>query len=430
VKASRCGRVSQDWRRITLLIVTLGLFAGLPPPVPANANPPSLSGEVLTGTLPPSSSCPSTDLAYSLSGTASGPYPGTFTESGTGSWNSTSTKWTFTVKFTINSAVGKVTGTKTYSSGGAAGSCTPVGSGVYREFFELIYSPGLTYTAQIQTSSGTFTDQGVSRGELCATSVCRQNWGEWELTAGQFREDYGPDISPPEVRGPFHSFRATDGIFVGKPLGATSIPVRLNWPTLDTSGISKYELQESIDGGTFTDVALPAPATRAKIVYLEPGAARYRFRLRATDGLGNVSAWATTRGFMVNAFQESDPAIDYTGNSWLTSALSTAYGGSVRHCGNFSCTATFSVPAGTTDIAWVSPKARARGEAQVYLDGTLVGRLVDLYSATRKNRAIVFRLHYVSPLITHLLKIQVLGVRNPASIGTRVDVDALVTIQH
>jgi hypothetical protein len=399
-------------RRFAVLLVSVGLFAGAAPLLPAHAGPPSLSGEVLLGNNGTGPSCQTqgdtTSYSYSVSGTASGPYPGTFTESGSGSVNHSTGDVTFTMNFTINSSVGKVSGTKT--SPYVFTSCTdPVG-----DFFAV--REGTTYTANIQTTAGTFSDQGETQAEMCGSSRCHAGEGEWDLTTGQFREEYGPDVTPPAVTPPVQTFPRS------KMLGTSLIPVKVKWSAGDADGIASYEMQKSSDGGTtWVDVTSPYII---KYFNLAPGSTRYKIRVRATDTAGNTSAWVAGRVFSVNALQESDPAITY-GGTWKSSTVSTAYGGALRYSGVANNTATLSVPVGTSNVAWVSPQSSSRGEATVYIDGTLVGG-ADLDYPTEKDRVIVFS-KKVSPSQAHTVQVHVLGTTDGLSTGTRVDIDAFLT---
>jgi hypothetical protein len=407
----------RPWQRTTVLIMSIGLFAGATPLLPAHADPPSLSGEVLHSNNGTSTGCvygsDTISFTFSISGTASGPYPGTFSESGSVTFDRSTYIETFTANFTIDSSVGQVSGTKTSSATGI--TCS-----TYGEFF--VSRSTTTYAAQIQTATGTFSDHGPTEAELCQMDNCFYKAGEWDLNAGQFREEYGPDVRPPAVKAPVSLFAHR------RMLGTTSIPVRVRLSASDTSGISSYELQESTDGGTtFVDVPLPFPnaPTPSKTLEISPGSTQ-EFRVRATDGAGNRSAWVTGPEFSVRAFQETDPAITYSG-VWKSSTVSSAYGGSLRYSGGSNSTATFSVPAGTHRFAWIAPRSPSRGMAAVYIDGTLARSALDLYSPTVENRSIVYFGKF-SRSAAHTVQIRVLGTKNALSTGTRVDVDAFVTM--
>ena len=170
---------------VAAAFATLAAGGPLAAPADAQALPPSLAGEnflaqdgdgggiTTIGQVEISGDCTPTvpsqfTLSYTASGPATGPYPGTFTESGTLTANLVSdggffvfgldTVVTWTANFTIDSPVGDVTGTKTQT--------TVLGSTSYCQNPPAHYvSAGsqLTYQATIETPDGRFIDQGDSR---------------------------------------------------------------------------------------------------------------------------------------------------------------------------------------------------------------------------------------------------------------------------
>lgn len=162
--------------------------ASVATPGPVAADTSSLTGEFLGGggddfdvTATCSESGTST-ISYSVSGAASGPYPGAFTEVGTVTIGQTPTgNFTlgFPIKqvtsieafFTIDSEAGQVTGTKrlVVQSDEVVGLCEdfedhqpspdgPIISGSYQRVCACPF--GLSYEALIETESGTFEDHG------------------------------------------------------------------------------------------------------------------------------------------------------------------------------------------------------------------------------------------------------------------------------
>jgi hypothetical protein len=114
---------------------------------------------------------------YRVSGSASTPYQGTFTETGTvtmgpqnisnGSSNPNGLLTGWTASFTITSPTGSVTGTKSLPAGATdtLGICTtasqsPVGLEEYAA--NVVMSPGLAYRATITISDAQFGDHGNS----------------------------------------------------------------------------------------------------------------------------------------------------------------------------------------------------------------------------------------------------------------------------
>jgi hypothetical protein len=106
-------------------------------------------------------------ITYVASGPAAGPYPGTFTESGTFAIGSGG-QITFTATFAIDSTIGEVTGTK--SAQNLSGSVTCVRT-LGAERVQLSAPRGQTsYEAEIVTpSSGTFVDRGKTSVVVEAT---------------------------------------------------------------------------------------------------------------------------------------------------------------------------------------------------------------------------------------------------------------------
>ena len=214
------------------------------------------------------------------------------------------------------------------------------------------------------------------------------------------------DTTAPTAKAPKHSFTTLS------TLATTTVPVKLTWSATDNtggSGIASYQLQQSINGGAYTTVALPSTTATTISRSLAPGTNTYRYRVAAKDKAGNLSAWASGPSFKVTAYQESNPAIVDTG-SWTTSALSGAYGGSVQSASALGRNATFTVPVGSKNVEWVSYRGN-RGKAQVWLDGvqqdakpSVTGiQPFDLYSSSAQARKVVFS-KAVSPTTSHKLE--------------------------
>jgi hypothetical protein len=211
-------------------------------------------------------------------------------------------------------------------------------------------------------------------------------------------------------------------------LGATTagkIPIKLSWSaTDDKSGVASYELQQSVNGGAFTQASLPSDTSTERRRRLEPGSTN-QFRVRATDGAGNTSNWATGPAFVVDAYQEDSDAIVYAG-SWTQQALSLAYGGGLKYSGAGGSAAQFTFTG--RDVAWVSPRGPDMGKATVSVDGVVV-KTVDLYSPTTEASRIVFNQSNLDPAESHTITVQVLGTKSTESVGTQVAVDAFVVLR-
>lgn len=119
-----------------------------------------LTGETLTGSGS-STTTPCTGInprssytnTYDSSGTATGPYPGTYTEQGSVTVKNGRVR-AFSASFTIVSGTTTVTGTKSLHGGMGTGVCGLTGT--------VTWHNDAVYTATIETQTGTGTDKGDS----------------------------------------------------------------------------------------------------------------------------------------------------------------------------------------------------------------------------------------------------------------------------
>jgi hypothetical protein len=141
-------------RRLSLglgLTVALSLAVGLSS---ATAAVSTLTGENLNGVSALGNSHACNTPTFSVSGTATGPYAGTFTE--TGSWSVVPD--TFGAMFTITSGTTTIIGSKSGSltAPGDAVSCKNTAASAFAIVTDLQYS------ATIHSPSGVFHDEGKS----------------------------------------------------------------------------------------------------------------------------------------------------------------------------------------------------------------------------------------------------------------------------
>lgn len=218
-------------------------------------------------------------------------------------------------------------------------------------------------------------------------------------------------------------------MYTGIPatLGAGPFPVKISWPAARdaASGVLRYELSQSSNGGTTYGVVATTSAT-SLLRSLTPGTATYRFRVRAQDKAGNWSAYATGVSFNLDSYSEASAAAAYTGTGWTNISQAGSYGNAVERAKlvNNKVRLTFK----GREIIFVSTKAADRGKAQLCLDAAPCVT-VDLYSPTTGLRQAVYRSAGLSPTLNHTLEVRVLGTRNAASTGTVVDVDAFIVLR-
>jgi hypothetical protein len=170
---------------IATLAVFLVLGAATAVAYAQPATPPTLSGESFHQDAPTFTALTCTQaesgVTFEAAGTASGPYPGTFHETGSAlvTYDQTGhvTSYDLTMSFTIDSPVGRVTGTKHsdnfgISCGGLGVSCSGVadcnraledGAGAAFNTGIFGFRQGDAYQARITTADGSFADHGLFR---------------------------------------------------------------------------------------------------------------------------------------------------------------------------------------------------------------------------------------------------------------------------
>ena len=222
------------------------------------------------------------------------------------------------------------------------------------------------------------------------------------------------DTTPPSIGSP------TGFIVAPQTLGKTA-HVHMSWGASDPSGISKYEFQKKKGARAWTAVTLGSPTATSVDVALTVGST-YRFRVRATDGAHNTSAWDVTGAAQLRLVQENAAAIAYSG-SWKRRALTGASGGYVKYATSSSDRAKLTFTgAAASFVTTLSP---ARGICEIWVDGSLAATF-DTYAAGTTKK----RIGYASPRLTfgtHTIEIRVKGAKRSASTSTRVDLDAFLT---
>jgi hypothetical protein len=244
------------------------------------------------------------------------------------------------------------------------------------------------------------------------------------------------DASAPRVTAPVQTFAVGSAL----NLAAATVPVSVTATASDPSGVASMQLEQSVDAGrTWTPVS-PAPsvalgvnATLTAALNLRMSSAN-QFRAKATDASvpGNASAPVTAPNYQLTTVDDNAQigkgtlAPVYQG-SWSTDkGAAGALNGTVHFA-----TApqpgkpnTVSLSFSGSEVAFVSTLGPDRGKATIAVDGG-APQTIDLYSASRRAATIVA----TAPGLgtgTHTVTISVLGTRNAASSGTRVDVDAFV----
>ena len=201
---------------------------------------------------------------------------------------------------------------------------------------------------------------------------------------------------------------------------SSTTPVRTSWGATDPSGIKSYTLQRQTDGGAWATVTLASAASTSIVQSLRFGHA-YRYRVRATDKQGNVSAW--NYGVLQRPILSQQTSTTITWSSgWSTGHSSSYLGGSTRYTGHKGSWASYK--AGGASFAWVAYRAPTRGKAAVYLDGVLVGT-VNLYASTYQARRTVWAVTFPTAG-WHTIKVVDLATAG----HPRIDVDGFIRLAN
>lgn len=218
----------------------------------------------------------------------------------------------------------------------------------------------------------------------------------------------------PKVRYPDHVAprTTTPVVRIGTGPASPTTPTTVSWTGSDVGwGIAKYQLQRSVDGGSWRTVALPAARSVSAAAQAIPGHS-YRYRVRAVDKAGNIGSWNTGPTVRLTLTADGATTVRY-GGAWVITPDPAALGGSMHTAVAAGATATYSFSA--RGIAWVAPRGPDQGRAYVYLDGVRVAT-VDLGSPSAQAPAIVFRKLWTA-VGSHVIKIRVLGTAGRPSVS-------------
>lgn len=198
------------------------------------------------------------------------------------------------------------------------------------------------------------------------------------------------------------------------------VPLLVRWGATDPSGVCSYALQTSANGGRFGGIPLANRMATSRAIALTPSTTAHVYQVRATDCVGNASAFKPGLSTRVTAFQDGNGAIRYAGG-WTRSNAPQAWGNTTRTTARRGASATLRFTG--RQVAYVATRRGNRGIARVYVDGKLLAN-VNLHSATRVHRRLVFA-HSWATDGTHTIKVVCAGTAGHA----RIDVDAFVTIR-
>ena len=216
------------------------------------------------------------------------------------------------------------------------------------------------------TALGSFSGLAVISYDVSDGSL--QDTGSLEVTVGP--DNIAPVAAKPTVH--FGNGRVDE-----------TAPLLISWSATDIgTGVASYEVQVSVGGGAYTNVYTGAATSVTKFYRFSR---TLSFRVRATDGEGNVSGWATAATRRLTAYQRNSTKLTYTG-TWtkVTSAGSSGTGYLYTRTIGKRATLTFS----GREVIYVAPKSSGSGYVKVSSDGKSVGRF-NLRSSTTKLGQII-----------------------------------------
>lgn len=214
-----------------------------------------------------------------------------------------------------------------------------------------------------------------------------------------------PTPTPPPASGTasVSTTKPSTRIVGGTSFTAGTVPLVTSWSLKgDSSTLARYELQRSIDGGSWRGITLASAKINKAIIAAAPGHT-YRFRVRAIDGRGRAASWVAGPTMTPTAVQESAKAAAY-GGTWISASYADYLGGKARASKVRGSEVTYRFNG--RNFGFVGPTGPTRGRAYVYLDGKLL-LTMDTYSSTFRARRVIQTIFTSDG--THSVTIRVLG---------------------
>jgi hypothetical protein len=270
--------------------------------------------------------------------------------------------------------------------------------------------PGGTYREPTQKGGTSFTCPIDRPGAWVA------DWTWWTKPTRYFRAEYDPvsDRRAPTVGRPVVTVRGA-----ASP-SRTNPPVTITWSGRDSAtGIARFELQRSVNGGGYRTVTLPTSRSTVLDTRLAAGSS-YRFRVRARDRAGNWSAWSYGSTVRTSLREETAAAFSWSAG-WSREAATGASGGAVRSASAAGRSVTFRFSGRA--IGWFARRGPGQGFAQVRVDGVLVST-VNLEAWALQPSRVVWRRSW-GAVADHAVQIRLLGTTG----RPRVEVDAIQVVR-
>ena len=273
--------------------------------------------------------------------------------------------------------------------------------------FSATFSPSSVYGFEgIATDLVISVPSGTPAGTYDLTVNASEHGNVHSATASVAVGNDDPTAQPPIVAAYTHA----------KLVGST-LPVRVSWTaaTDPSSAIGAYELQASVDSGSWTPIASGTGSLRSVATSEQIGHAT-TYRVRAADVVGNWSPWATGSTLTPALVQDRSSSVIYSG-AWTRRNATFASDGTTTS--TLSGTARARTTFTGRGVALVAPIWTAGGSARIYVDG-VYRTAVSFRASANRNTIVVYSiaLGSVGP---HTIELRAVG-------NGRVDVDAFVIL--
>lgn len=236
---------------------------------------------------------------------------------------------------------------------------------------------------------------------------------------------YRPDVrfvwtTPPPADGDVEPPRLTAGVDTSlRDSGSLGDRVlSVDWSAAqDESGIARYQVQRSIDGGSWIDLAM----TRRTATTLQAGLGsghEHRFRVRAQDEAGNWSGFSSAPEVAARRLQSHKATFS---GAWSRSGDPTASRSDSHYSSQPGARASLTFDG--RSVAIIAPLGSNRGQARIIVDGQVI-TTIDLRATNKQPRHIVYQQDWVRSA-QHTIQLEVLATSG----RPRVDVDAFLVLR-
>ena len=221
----------------------------------------------------------------------------------------------------------------------------------------------------------------------------------------------------------------TAALRVGAFLFGKAIPLTVTWTGADTggSGVARYELQKTLDGGRHwrtVSTTLTTPSTRLTV----SAYGTIQFRVRAIDVASNVGVWSLGAVLTPRLVQDSSKSISYSPRKSWTERESHRYSGESVRTSRVNGASAAMTTSGKS-FALVTTKSSKAGWVRIYVNGTLDAR-INLGSDKTQYQALVWQTSWTSAMAPTIRIVVEAAQRHANShSGTRVDLDAFAILK-